>query len=246
MNVSRERVIPELENIDEDNLKEVIMNGELELLENELALLDLNSLGLNLSEINEQQTTYIFNYLDNEMTNTYTNRKTKGDFLNSFVMSFSDGHNISKKIWELESKPISFDKDGNAIDWEDTIKIKDFLLFRKWKMRATKYWNENNLNNYVKGMKDLLLGNINRGQMLEDAIFSDAIDENVSERLRIESRKQAINILGLDKTKTTSNFNVFTSGGGKEMANALKDYTGSSANPFDYLEEIEVIENEDN
>lgn len=243
MSINLERIVPELKHIEEEDLKDVILKGEYQLLENELALLDLGSLGLNLNEINEQQTTYIFNYLDNEMTNTYTGRKTKGDFLNSFVMSFDNGHEISEHIWSVNKRPISFDKEGNELDWENVVTISDFLLFRKWKMRATKYWNDNNLNNYVKGMKDLLLGNINRGQLLEDAIFSDAIDENVSERLRIESRKQAINILGLDKTKTSTNFNVFTSGGGKDMADALKDYTGSSSNPLDYIgNEIEVVD----
>lgn len=243
MLLERERILPDLKEVSEEDFKEIMLKGEHQLLENELELLDLQSLGLNLHEINEQQTMFIFNYLDNEMTNTYTGRKTKSDFLNAFIMSFDNGHEISQSIWSVEEKPIAFDKEGNELDWEDVIKIKDFILFRKWKMRATKYWNDNSLNRYVKGMKDLLLGNINRGQLLEDAIFSDAIDENSSERLKIESRKQAINILGLDKTRTSNSFNVFTSGGGKDMANALKDYTGSSSNPLDYIEqELEVVD----
>lgn len=211
-----ERKLPDLKEIEEEDFRDVVVNNELTILENEIELLDSQSLGLSLNDLNESEITFLFNFLDNDMINSYTEKKTKNDILNSFLMTLNEGHDISERIWKVENRVIGQDRQGND-KLNKVILIKDFPLYRKWKIRATKYWNDNNLDKYTKDMKKLLEGNLSREDVLVDSIFDDAISDNVEERTKLESRKQMIDILGLKKDRVQPKVNIFHHSGGREL-----------------------------
>lgn len=234
------RKLPELEHIDESDVKDIILKNELTLLENELSLLDEKKLGFNLDELNESDVSFVFNFVDKDTVNPYTEKKTKNDLLNSYIMTFDNYESISKSIWEItyvnngtDDKP-KFDK---------KITIKDFPLYRKWKIRASKYWADKKLDDYVVNMKTLFEGKVERSEILKEAIFNDAIDENVSEKVKLDSRKQMIDILGLKKERANNSINIFHQGGGSDLVNSLKDMSNMEVEVVDMeIDEVDYDE----
>lgn len=224
-----ERKLPELSNIDEKDFKRIIEERELTLLENEIALLDETELGLNLNELDERKLNFLFNYTDSEMINSYTGKKTKNDIVNSFIMSFDNGDTISRTVWYV-SKSI----DDKGLE-NTVVKIADFPLYRKWKLRAVKYFNDNKLNDYVGNMQTLVEGKLDRAEVLKEAIFSDSISDNVSEKTKLDSRKHMIDILGLKKPTGSNQINIFHQGGGRELVESIEGLAN---------ERIEIIDAE--
>lgn len=232
--VDRERKVPELKELNEKDLIEVLRKNEIDIYENEIALLDEMSLGLNLNELGDRQTMFVFNFLDNDMMNTLTNVKTKNNLLNSFIMTFENHEEISNSIWEARYEKI-YDKNGEPYEIVK-FPIKDFVMYRKWVSRASKYWNNNNLEKYVDNFRFLLEGNVDRAETLKDAIYKDSISDNVSERVLLDSRRQMVDILGLKKERVHNNLNIFTSGGGRDMANAIQEIGGRKIDVTSYLD----------
>lgn len=221
--VNKKRKVPNLKNIGEEDLVEVLRNNEISIYENELALLDETSFGMNLNELSEKETMFVFHFLDGDMINPYTEHKTKNSMLHSFIMTFDNHEEISKKIWKEEVKTV-YTRDG---EYEEVnFIIRDYVLYRKWSARATKYWNINGLNRYIDNFRDLLEGEIDRAEVLKDAIYRDAVGEGVSERVKLDSRRQMVDILGLKKERVHTNLNVFTSGGGRDMAKSIESIGG--------------------
>lgn len=233
-----ERKLPELKHIDESDLKDIIAEKELTLLENEIALLDTRELGLNLHELDDTKISFLFNYVDNEMVNSYTGRKTKNDMTNAFIMSFNNGDTISRNVWDAKNE---YDDNGKVVG--KSITIKDFPLYRKWKLRAVKYWNEHKLNDYHQNMKTLIEGNLDRAEVLKEAIFSDAVSDTVSERVKLDSRKQMIDILGLKKERNSREINIFHQGGGRELVESIDSISKSFVNVMDA--EFDEIDGDD-
>lgn len=234
--VDKERQLLDLEHIEIEDLQEIIRNKQIKYYENEIALLDLQSFGLNLNEIGEMETNFVFHFLDNDMINPYTEKKTKNDFLNSFIMTFDNHDEISKSIWITEQVNVgTYDEPK----YEIKVRIKDYVLYRRWSSRAIKYWNDKNLNRYINNFRELLEGGLNRADVLKDVIFSDAISDDVSERVKLDSRRQMVDILGLKNTKDNSGVNIFVSGGGREMANSIEDITGQVIDVTNLLDDDE-------
>lgn len=218
-----ERKVPKLKNIDESDLSDIIRDKEIALLENELALLDLNSLGLNIDELDEKELNFTFNFIDG-VENPYTQKSTKNDLLNSFIMSFDTHDKISRDIWNVYMENIGTDEKPNFVK---KVEVNDVALFRKWKLRAVKHWSSNKLDDYVFNLKQLLEGNLDRAEVLKEAIFSDAIsNDGVSEKTKLDSRKHMIDILGLKKERSIGQINIFHQGGGQELVESLDTLRG--------------------
>lgn len=224
--VNKERKLIDLEELSLEDLEGIIRNKQIELYENELELLDLEDLGLNLHEIGEKETNYVFHFLDDEMVNPTNHKKTKNDFLNSFIMTFDNHEEITNLIWEERKVTTGYDKDGNELI-ELRSYIKDYPLYRKWSSRSMKYWNDKDLYQYIDNFRQLLEGNLDRAEILKDVIYRRAISDDVSERVMLDSTRQMIDILGLKNVRDTSGVNVFISGGGKQMANSMEKITGN-------------------
>lgn len=237
-----ERSLPKLREIDLDDvdtIKEIITNNEITLLENELALLDSQSLGMNIDELDERDLLFALNYLDNEITNSYTEKKTKNDILNSFIMTFENSYDISLSIWSAID--VNVGNEDNPI-YVKEVKIKDIAMYSKWKLRATKHWSKNRIEDYVFNLKTVLEGKLDRAEVLKEAIYSDAISDDVSERVKLESRKMASNFLGINKETQSNSVNIFHTGGGKELIDGIDNFTRDDYSVIDA--EIEVIDNE--
>lgn len=234
--VNKKRELVDLREIDIEDLTLILRNKELELYENEIELLDLKPYGLNLNEIGEVETNFVFHFLDKEMTNPFNNKKTKNDLLNSFIMTFDNHDEISNLIWEVRPYLTGYDKDGNEL-FEPRTYIKDYVLFRRWKSRAIKYWNDKGLDRYIDNFRDLIEGNLDRKEILKDAIFNDAISDEVSENIKIQNRRLMVDILGLKNTRDTSGVNIFVSGGGREMAKSIEKMTGQTIDVTNLLDD---------
>lgn len=234
--VDKTRELIDLKEISVEDLTEILRNKEIELYENEIELLDLKSYGLNLNELGEKETNYVFNFLDNEMSNPFNDKKTKNDLLNSFVMTFDNHEEISNLIWELRPFITGYDRDGNEIAEMRTY-IKDFVLYRKWKSRSIKFWNDKNLDGYIDNFRDLIEGNLNRNDIIRDAIFNDSIRDDVSETFKMQNRRLFVDTSGMKNVRETSGINVFVSGGGREMASSIEEITGHTVDVTKYLDD---------
>lgn len=233
-----ERKVPKLKNIDESDIGDIIRDKEIALLENELALLDLNSLGLNIDELGEKELNFAFNYIDG-VSNPYTEKGTKNDMLNSFIMSFDNHDKISRDIWNVYMENIGTDEKPNFVK---KVEVKDIVLFRKWKLRAIKHWSSNKLDDYIFNLKQLLEGNLDRAEVLKEAIFSDAISDDVSEKTKLDSRKHMIDILGLKKERSIGQVNIFHQGGGQELVESLDTLRDNIYDAeFDDIEDVNSI-----
>lgn len=224
------RKVPELENVSEEDFKEIVLNNQYELLENELKLLDLGVIGMNVDELDARNVSFLLNFLDNEIYNPHTNRKTKSDIMNSFIMVQPNHDTISESIWNVKQENIGSE---DYPKYKDVVTIKDFALFQKWKLRAIKHWNSNKLDDYTTNMKTLLEGKLDRAEILKDVIFDDAISNEVSEKTKLDSRKHMIDILGLKKERANNEVNVFHSGGGKDLVDSLGEFRKGAYDIYD-------------
>lgn len=216
---------------DPDKLKQVVLNGELKLYENELELLDLSGLGMSLNKLNEFQQAFIFNYIDDEIFNTDNHKKTKGDLVNAFIMSFDNHEEITKTIWNKVEVP-KYDFDGNLIDTEIKVSLISRTMYQRWKLRATKYWAEHRLQDYVIDYKKMLEGNLDRVEQIKEAIYNDALNENASESFRIANRKMALDAYGMKNIRVIQEVDFFNNGG-KIMKSSIDEMSEPVYNIID-------------
>lgn len=234
MSLENERIIKELDYDileDEKEIKNLISKNELAYYENEIKILEAGKMGLSVGRLNDFQQTFLFNYLDNEVVNDTNGMKTKGNIVNSFIMSMPNHEEITNLIWETYE-----DDEGNV-----KCKISNRTLYQKWKMNAMKYWHNNAMQSFVKDFQTLLEGNLDRTEMLSEAIFQDAINTNNSDSYRIQNRKMSMEILGLKNVRIIPETDFFHTGGGKLIKETIDDI---STPDYDFGSNETVIEAE--
>lgn len=214
--------VKELKQVEEKDINEILRNQELEILENELKLVNMGTFLPSLNHLTDKSLYFLFNFIDNEMYNEYSGKYTKGDILQSYIMTHPDYKVISLYIWESKEINIGTEEKPNYVV---KYTINNFPYYRKIKQQAIKYWNDNKLNNYLEDVKKLFDGNINRNDVIRDAIYNDAINNEISEKERTENRKLYLEISGMKKEKVNNNVLVFSRGGGKDL---VKSYEMSS------------------
>lgn len=243
-----ERKLPELDYNkikDNNDLKEIIRNNQLELYENEIALLDNINLGFSLNELSEESTSFLFNYTDDSVVIPYTGEKTKNDLLKSYLMTKDYCDELSEQIWEIKiEEKIVKDK---VVEIKKVL-IKDRTLYQKIKIAAAKYWSKYNLNKYLNDFKVVMEGSVNRVDVLKEAIYNDAINENNDNNYRIANRRLAVDAFGLKENKIEIQFDAFNTGGGSLVKQTLDKLSKPNVDIYDIDDnislEIEVVDDE--
>ena len=236
----------DLEDINVKSYTEHAKNGTLDEIENELALLGGIStiVPSNMAHLSEEEFVMCMLMYSNDVECEYTNKKTQGDVVSSFIMTFIENDTkMGRTIQYLVKKSFrktnvitkSSREESNGGDYDETklkeeyvsrYKIANYTSYMQLKAQAYAFWNRNNLKQYKKLITDLLSGGISDIEKFEDKVFDEAMNnDDPSIRARyagIYSKNK-----GLDKSKGANIVNMFHYGGA-ETIQQLEKVSGNS------------------
>ena len=186
-----------------------------------VAMVQENSLGVPNSfyELSVENQNMLMFYLDPEFYNDELGCKTHMNVLASYVSAYLEPKEIHT-VWKIEYVK---DDDGVVVDVKK--KIKNYKKYNEIKIKAMEAFHQNpEIHNTWRGLIELHFG-VNPKDLLQNAILQDALyaenhyDKNTN-------RKMAMDMLGLGKDVNNGvQINVFEDGGGKHLAQAIKDLT---------------------
>lgn len=198
---------------------------EVKMVEKERDVVEVNELiGLpvEVARLGIEAQYLLFNYV--EGGDFFGFGDMEKNILFSYIMCFHNAEEIANSVWSVK-KSLMYDARGEVIGEHTDLIVKDRMLYAKWKMRAVKFWNDNNLESHLQSVRDILVGNVSREKEFEDAIFNDAMNGETP-AIRNTNRKMYMEIKGMKNVKKTRDINVYTRGGGKERSESLKDTLG--------------------
>jgi hypothetical protein len=238
------RVVPALDNYNEQKHLETITKGDLELYENEYHLIEQSlDLPQKFMELGELEQRMVLLFIDKDYIEPNSGKHTENDTFISFLASY-ENQSVVKKLYKAETKILGYDKEGNEISEVYKVIDPDSLsLFLKLKRHATMIWKTNNLKEISKSMREIVTnGGYRDNELLEQKIVSDALS-NERDSFTMQNRRVAVEIKGMKKPQGLQAINVFLQGGGKESTKAIQDVSKNSA--FDLIPEVEIAEDED-
>jgi len=252
--------LKELEDINLSEYVNHVKGGTTDEIENELMLLGgiKSIVPLNMAHLSEEEFVMCMLMYSNDVECDYTNKKTEGDIVSSFIMTFIESESqmgktiryLVKNTYKLEEKVTKFIKQDSMTDTGDieTLKkeytekyvISNMTNYMRLKSQAYAFWTNNNLKQYRKLMKDLLNGGISEIERFEDRIYDEAMN---SDDPTIRARYASIysKNKGLDKSKGGNVVNMFHYGG-KETANQLHQVSGNNVLEIDDILNADSIE----
>jgi hypothetical protein len=252
----------ELEDIDLKSVSKHAQNGTIDQIENELAILGgINAIIPNnlLGKLTEDEFILLVLFTSNEIYCEFTNKKTYGDILSSYIMTFYDqdtpkGKSVKflvDKSFERERVFLRTEKEEGMNDlgefsktkevYNERYKIKSMQYYLKLKAEAIAFWNNKSLQNNVKTVKELINGNISEIERFNDMVFEKAMtstDESIQARFASIYSKNK----GLDKTKNVNIINMYENYGGKERVGVIAQVTGQRNLQLDAVLEAESVE----
>lgn len=210
--------------------REALEKREIEERENEIYLEvgePFGELPDGVMGIEERGQYMLFNYLSG-VWNEHAGRSSRGDMLLSYVMALDEWEKVTKMIFE------KYDEEtANGV--EQKVRVKDPVLYTKWTMRATNYWNAKNLGKHIDAFEQVLLGGVEKEKLLKNAIWDDAMHAE-DKKYRMANRREYTKISGMQNQNNQVVFNVYNRGGGREKAKAIKEELG--IDKFDLSEVI--------
>lgn len=237
----------ELEDVTLESYTQHAKNGTLDQIENELELLGgiQNIVPHNMSHLSEEEFVMCMLMYSNDVFCDYTNKKTQGDILSAFIMTFENGSDkfskhvqylvknsfsIKKKVVKANEKSVtSYDRGSSeetSMEYKESYAISNMANYIRLKSHALSFWNRNNLKQYKKLVTDLLNGGMSDIERFEDRVFDEAMNnEDASIRARYASIFSKNK--GLDKSKGANIVNMFHYGGA-ETIEQLADVSGNS------------------
>jgi len=215
------RKVENLRDLESADFKTVLEEG-LEMYENEMSIISENvfsNLPKEIMSLSEKAQYMMYNYLTPEILNDIALRETRGDILLSYIMTFDNWRKISELLFEQYE----------VSNGDGTIglraKKRDPILYTKWAMKATAFWNTNNLDKHLDSFEQVLLGGVNKEKKLKDAIWYDAMTAE-DKSYRMANRREYTKISGMQNQNSQLVFNVYKRGGGEEKAKVIKDKLG--------------------
>lgn len=236
----------ELEDVTLESYTNHAKNGTLDQIENELELLGgiQAIVPQNMAHLSEKEFIMCMLMYSNDVYCEYTNKKTQGDIVSSFIMTFENGDDkfskhiqylvknsfsIKRSVVKASEKTVSGSKDNSEetnIEYKESYAISNMANYIRLKSHALSFWNKNNLKQYKKLVTDLLNGGISEIERFEDKVFDEAMNnEDASIRARYASIYSKNK--GLDKSKGTNIVNMFHYGGA-ETIEQLANVSGNS------------------
>lgn len=252
----------ELEDIDLKSVSKHAQNGTIDQIENELAILGgINAIIPNnlIGKLTEDEFILLVLFTSNEIYCEFTNKKTYGDILSSYIMTFYEqdtpkGKSVKflvDKSFEREKVFVRTEKEEGMNDlgefsktkevYNERYKIKSMQYYLKLKAEAIAFWNNKSLQNNVKTVKELINGNISEIERFNDMVFEKAMtsaDESIQARFASIYSKNK----GLDKTKNVNIINMYENYGGKERVGVIAEVTGQRNLQLDAVLEAESVE----
>lgn len=236
----------ELEDVTLESYTKHAKNGTLEQIENELELLGgiQTIVPKNMSHLSEEEFVMCMLMYSNDVFCEYTNKKTQGDILSAFIMTFENGSDkfskhiqylvknafsIKRNVIKASEKTVFNSRDSSEetnIDYRESYAISNMATYIRLKSHALSFWNKNNLKQYKKLVTDLLNGGMSDIERFEDKVFDEAMNnEDASIRARYASIFSKNK--GLDKSKGANIVNMFHYGGA-ETIEQLANVSGNS------------------
>ena len=227
-NVDIEVKTMELEDIDLEKYTEYAKKGEVKHIENELAILnnDLTALGIpsNMIHLPIEHINMLVFMVSGDTLCKYTNKKTLNNVLESYIETNTDDKTVKyllKNAFERKERQ-EYDKDTyqwvgtGEYYWVKRDNGNQYIL--KLRMLAGKFWNENNLKQYLKTAKETFIdGGIGRNDKFKDMVFEEAMN-NDDDQIRARFSSMHAKLEGLDKNKGIQIVNMFEHHGGKEFS----------------------------
>jgi DNA-binding PadR family transcriptional regulator len=171
-------------------------------------------------DLGEKAQMVMYNYLvgvEGESGNS------RGDIVKSYMMAEEGWAEIEERLF---------------ISDEGVMKKRDPMLYAKWAMEATRYWNAKGLDKHIENFEKVLLGGVSKEKMLKDAMWRDAMSaEDLA--YRMQNRREYVKVSGMAQQNNNVVFNVYKRGGGEEKAKAIKSELG-----IDRFDLSDVIEDE--
>ncbi len=222
------RDVESLKNVNTATYMDSIKKNDIDLFENEYALLG-DSIGLPPAfmqlEIQLQQMLLL--YLDNDYIEPNSMKPTKDSAFISFLATYPN-QNVVKKIYKTVEVAIGTDMDGNAITKD--IKVLDdeeMPLYLKLKAMASGMWKKYNLKELVKSMREIITNDgFKDEELLERGIVDDALAKDKT-NYTARMRALAIKVKGMEKTNALQQINVYVEGGGKQLNKTIIESSGN-------------------
>jgi len=132
----------------------------------------------------------------------------------SYVMALGDWEKVSQMIFEKYNEVT----DEGVVQ---KIRVKDPVLYTKWTMRATNYWNAKSLGKHIDAFEQVLLGGVEKEKLLKNAIWDDAMyAEDI--KYRMANRREYTKISGMQNQNNQVVFNVYNRGGVEKRRKRLR------------------------
>ena len=222
------RDVQTLEYYDEQKHIQAIEQDSVIKYENEYALLEGSfAFPPTFMSLGELEQKMVILFIDKDYIEPFSHKKTENDLFISFLASYPN-KKVVASIWKTIYVTVGYDKDGNKLEEPKYLpNDANMDLYHKLKKHATAIWNQNNLKDIAKSMREIITnGGYKDEEMLRNVIVSDALSTE-RDNFTTQMRKLSANILGMNKPEGSLSFNVYFDGGGKKMNKTIIEATGN-------------------
>lgn len=216
------------------NLSDLAVDG-LERHENSI----LHNVPDTLAEKGTIAVTLFLYFMDADIVNPWTGKKTHLNIEESFIASGVYGEEHLEKVYSVEEVEVEVRRrDGTSvIEYETVYEVIDRAENMRIRAEALRYWNNNNLNSHFKEMQEVKRGNIPFSELLAMAIETDALRPGDT-----VNRRMAIDIHGMKNKNANRNINIYLDGGGSKHNKEIAETTGNDNYDLGLTLEADVIE----
>lgn len=199
-----------------------------EAYENEASLIEAE-LGLPpaFMGLGTQEQQMILLYLDDDIVETSSQKKTKGNVFASFLMTYPNKTLLSKIFVDVEI-PNGTNADG-SVAYKYIKQVDDEYMpqYLRLKAMSSAVWKNNNLKELIKSMREIIEnGGFKDEEMIERVIVDDALSNDKS-NYTARMRSLAVKIKGMEKTNALQQVNVYVKGGGRELNRTIIESSGN-------------------
>ena len=220
----------------EDYVKVIKDEGAVRVVEKELGeMKESNALGVPNSfyELTVPEQGMMMFFLSRDFVHPITRKRTHMNVTQSYIASHLNEDEIFS-IWEKNEMP------------DDCVyvgKVKNYKKLHELETKALGVFSMNSKMGEVWRSLSAMTFGVNPEDLLKTAILQDALHSD-DYRDKNANRKMALEMLGIGKEKESegARVNVFTEGGGKELAEVLQKFSNQST--VVTIDDLEYVEEE--
>ena len=226
----------------EDYVKVIKDEGSVRSVEKELGeMKENNALGVPNSfyELTVPEQGMMMFFLSRDFVHPLTRKRTHMNVTQSYIAS----HLNEDEIFSIWEKIEMTGEEGEPIGEAYTGKVKNYKKLHELEAKALSVFSMNSKMGEVWRSLSAMTFGVNPEDLLKTAILQDALHSN-DYRDKNANRKMALEMLGIgkDKESEAARINVFTEGGGKELAEVLQKFSNQST--VVTIDDLEYVEEE--